>query len=114
MKNTLSWLISGLALSFLMHFFFFLKMNQVLSPIATVDIDHIRGEFIHQLALQHVPIHQAHDLSNAFNQAMNQGLETIAQKNKRMILDKKYALTGTNDLTQELIERISKTMANQS
>lgn len=82
--------------------------------VATFDMQRVKGQFIHQLALHNASREVVNTSSTAFKQKLQQVLDVYAREKRLVILDVQQVLSSGKDITDELIPRLAHAMRGQS
>lgn len=86
-------------------------------PAAVVvrcDVTHIKGQFIHQLALHNVPNETVKSANISFQRALKDTLERYARTHHVVILSSDKVLAGGHDITETIMLQLAKAMRRHS
>ncbi len=84
------------------------------SNVATIDLNHIKGQFIHQLALHHASNESVKRSSETFNHKLNGVLDAYAKSHHVVIFDSAHVLSSNRDITTSIIPLLANAMRGQS
>jgi type-F conjugative transfer system protein TrbI len=82
--------------------------------VVSVDITHIKGQFIAQLAHKAATPEQVNHASIRFNRMLKRALELYATRAHVVILDRQFILWGAEDATDEITRVLSDAMGSTS
>ncbi len=80
------------------------------SNLVTVDLNHIKGQFIHQLAIHHASNENVKKASETFNRHLKNVLDAYAKSHHVVILDSAHVLSSDRDVTDSIISLLAKAM----
>lgn len=104
--------LSGLASAFLIVVLFSLQKPR--ESVATFDLQRVKGQFIHQLALHHADQHAVTSSSALFKQKLQHVLDDYAREKRVVILDGGQVLSSGKDVTDAIIPRLARAMRGPS
>ncbi len=84
------------------------------SNVVTIDLNHIKGQFIHQLALHHASNESVKRSSEAFNRKLKDVLDAYAQSHHVVIFDSAHVLSSGQDITTSIIPLLAAAMRGKS
>ncbi len=84
------------------------------TSVATFDVQRVRGQFIHQLALHKASQELVNTSSVSFKRKLQDVLDAYAHEKRVVILDGKHVLSSGKDVTEDIIPRLSRAMRGQS
>ena len=82
--------------------------------VATFDMQRVKGQFIHQLALHNASRDVVNTSSTAFKQKLQQVLDTYAREKQIVILNSQQVLSSGKDVTEDIIPRLANAMRGSS
>lgn len=82
--------------------------------VVSVDITHIKGQFIAQLALHAASPETVTKASIRFNRTLKRVLEEYATRAHVVIFDRQYVLLGARDVTGEIMLLLAAAMGGAS
>lgn len=104
--------LSGLAIALLATVFFALQKPR--ESVVTFELQRVKGQFIHQLALHHANQQAVTTSSASFKQKLQHVLDDYAREKGVVILDGKQVLSSGKDITEEIIPRLARAMRGPS
>ena len=80
------------------------------SNVVTIDLNHIKGQFIHQLALHHTSNANVKRSSETFNRNIKDVLDAYAKNHHVVILDSVHVLSSGRDITASIVPLLASAM----
>lgn len=84
------------------------------SNVVTIDLNHIKGQFIHQLALHHASNENVKRSSETFNRNLKGVLDAYATSHQVVILDNVHVLSSGRDITASIVPLLAAAMRGTS
>lgn len=84
------------------------------SNVVTIDLNHIKGQFIHQLALHHASNENVKRSSETFNRKLKGVLDAYAKSHHVVILDSVHVLSSGRDITASVVPLLATAMRGAS
>lgn len=84
------------------------------SNVVTIDLNHIKGQFIHQLALHHASNESVKKSSETFNRKLKGVLDVYAKSHHVIILDSVHVLSSSRDITESIVPLLAAAMRGAS
>lgn len=84
------------------------------SNVVTIDLNHIKGQFIHQLALHHASNESVKRSGEAFNRKLKGVLDAYAKSHHVIILDSIHVLSSGRDITESIVPLLAAAMRGES
>ena len=84
------------------------------SNVVTLDLNHIKGQFIHQLALHHASNENVKSSIETFNRKLKGVLDAYAKNHHVVIFDSVHVLSSGRDITDSIIPLLAKAMRGAS
>lgn len=82
--------------------------------VVSVDIAHIKGQFIAQLAHHNASPQMVTAASIRFNRTLKRVLDEYATRAHVVVFDKQYVLLGAKDATDEIMRLLAAAMGGAS
>ena len=84
------------------------------SNVVTINLDHIKGQFIHQLALHHTSNENVKRSSETFNRNLKDVLDAYTKNHHVVILDSVHVLSSGRDITTSIIPLLATAIRGSS
>ncbi len=84
------------------------------SNVVTINLNHIKGQFIHQLALHHASNESVKRSSEAFNRKLKGVLDAYAKSHHAVIFDSAHVLSSGRDITDSIVPLLATAMRGTS
>lgn len=84
------------------------------SYVVTIDLNHIKGQFIHQLALHDASNENVKKSSETFNRNLKDVLDAYAKNHHVVILDSVHVLSSGRDITASIVPLLASAMRGSS
>ena len=80
--------------------------------IVTVDVTGLINHFVKQEAGAKLPVEQLRKQVNAFGQALDTTLKTLARDHQLILLPKEAVIAGAKDITQDVEAKVNAQLAS--
>jgi hypothetical protein len=80
------------------------------SRVVIIDLNYIKGQFIHQLALHHASNENVKKSNEIFNRKLKSVLDAYAKSHHVVIIDNNYVISSGQDITESIVPLLAAAM----